>query len=141
MTKHDIACDIVKRYIDEHLDPTTPPVDPKLKEPYVVWGCHILQNEKFLISTDLPDGKYYEVTYNGDKNEWYLDAYVKMENVCYTIEGLLNPNVKPKRTLRAFAKAANAKVVTIDLNKVLQDGGLAEALANGFADGLRCSKK
>jgi hypothetical protein len=23
---------------------------------------------------------YYEVTYNGDKNEFYLDAYKKFEN-------------------------------------------------------------
>lgn len=25
---------------------------------------------------------YYEVTYNGDKKETYLDAYKKWENVC-----------------------------------------------------------
>lgn len=23
---------------------------------------------------------YYELTYNGDKQEWYLDAYKKFEN-------------------------------------------------------------
>jgi hypothetical protein len=23
---------------------------------------------------------YYELTYNGDKKEWYLDAYKKFEN-------------------------------------------------------------
>lgn len=154
MTKHDIACSIVKRYIDEHLDKTTPPVDPKLKEPYVVWACHILQNEKFLISTDLPDGKYYEVTYNGDKDEWYLDTYVKIENVCYTGEGLLDPNVKPKKTLKAYAQLANVsygatgeysnqyanpKVVTINTNKLLQECG--EVLAKGFDDGLHCLNK
>lgn len=26
------------------------------------------------------DGMYYELTYNGDKKEWYLDAYKKFEN-------------------------------------------------------------
>ena len=25
---------------------------------------------------------YYEVTYNGDKNETYLDVYKKWENIC-----------------------------------------------------------
>ena len=30
----------------------------------------------------VPDGMYYELTYNGDKHEWYLDAYKKFENRC-----------------------------------------------------------
>ena len=29
------------------------------------------------------DGMYYEVTFNGDKREWYLDAYKKFENRVY----------------------------------------------------------
>ena len=29
---------------------------------YVVWACHILGNEKYLISTNIPDSRYYEVT-------------------------------------------------------------------------------
>jgi len=33
-----------------------------------------------LLSTDLPDGMYYEVTYNGEKKETYVDAYKKFEN-------------------------------------------------------------
>lgn len=33
-----------------------------------------------LLSTDMYDGMYYEVTYNGDKHELYLDAYKKFEN-------------------------------------------------------------
>lgn len=28
------------------------------------------------------DGMYYEITYNGDKREAYLDAYKKWENKC-----------------------------------------------------------
>ena len=28
----------------------------------------------------IEDCKYYELTYNGDTNEWYLDAYKKFEN-------------------------------------------------------------
>ena len=49
---------------------------------YVVWFCKTLQNWKALVSTTVPDGKYYEVTYNGDKKEAYLDVYVKQDNVC-----------------------------------------------------------
>ena len=47
---------------------------------HIVWSCKTLQNQKALISTDIPDGRYYEVTYNGDKNEFYFDAYVKQHN-------------------------------------------------------------
>jgi hypothetical protein len=46
---------------------------------YVVWFCKTLQNWKALVSTTLPDGKYYEVTYDGDKRRAYLDPYVKFE--------------------------------------------------------------
>ena len=53
---------------------------------YVVWMCKTLQNNKALLSTTIPDGMYYEVTYNGDKNEMYLDAYKKWENVCLEVE-------------------------------------------------------
>lgn len=50
----------------------------------VVWSCKTLQNNKALLSTTVHDGMYYEVTHNGDKNETYLDAYKKWENVCVT---------------------------------------------------------
>lgn len=49
---------------------------------YVVWFAKTLQNWKALLSTNVSDGMYYEVTYNGDKKETYLDAYKKWENVC-----------------------------------------------------------
>ena len=52
-------------------------------EVYVVWCCKTLQNNKALLSTTLPDGMYYELTYNGSKDQLYLDAYKKEENVCF----------------------------------------------------------
>lgn len=50
-------------------------------EVYVVWLAKALQNNKALLSTTVPDGMYYEFTWNGDKNEGYLDAYKKWKNV------------------------------------------------------------
>lgn len=51
-------------------------------EVYVVWQSKILQNNKALLSTTVSDGMYYEFTYNGDKNQAYLDAYKKIHNTC-----------------------------------------------------------
>ena len=50
---------------------------------FVVWSCKTLQNNKALLSTTVPDGMYYELTYNGDKKELYFDAYKKWENICF----------------------------------------------------------
>ena len=44
---------------------------------YIVWWSKTLQNWKALVSTTVSDGMYYEVTYNGDKQETYIDAYKK----------------------------------------------------------------
>lgn len=52
---------------------------------FVVWVCKTLQNNKALLSTTVSDGMYYELTYNGDKNELYVDAYKKWENLCVKI--------------------------------------------------------
>lgn len=68
-------------YIKERLEKTDTHVTFGLDEVYIVWFSKTLQNWKALVSTTLPDGMYYEVTYNGDKNETYLDAYKKFENV------------------------------------------------------------
>lgn len=73
------ALKIVRDYVLEHLHEDAKEEDTN---PYIVWKCKTLQNWKYLMSTDLHDGMYYELTYNGDKDEWYLDAYKKQENRC-----------------------------------------------------------
>lgn len=73
----DRAHMIVLDYIRKHLDKSDNITEYGV---YTVWKCKALQNWKFLISSTLLDGMYYELTFNGDKNEWYLDAYKKFEN-------------------------------------------------------------
>ena len=71
----------VAEYANAHLDKT----DGKQiteDDVFIVWMCKTLQNSKALLSTTLLDGMYYELTYNGDKKELYLDAYKKWENKC-----------------------------------------------------------
>ena len=57
-----------------------------IDEVYIVWWCFILGGWKALVSTTLPDGRYYEVTYNKAKNEVYLDTYRKTHNQVIDIE-------------------------------------------------------
>ena len=70
------ALEIIRNYIKE--------TDKNVPEfaLYIVWKCKALQNWKYLIASTLADGMYYELTYNGDKKEWYIDAYKKVENKC-----------------------------------------------------------
>lgn len=75
---------LVKDYIESRQYPSDDPIVLDLdKDIYVVWFAKTLQNWKALVSTTIPDGKYYEITYNGDVGEAYLDAYVKIHNVVY----------------------------------------------------------
>ena len=69
----------VAAYANQNLDKTD---GKKITEDnvFIVWMCKTLQNSKALVSTTLSDGMYYELTYNGDKKELYLDAYKKWEN-------------------------------------------------------------
>lgn len=72
---------IVASWVNTTTDVTdsTPDLDPD-EDIYVVWFVKALQNWKALLSTTRPDGMYYEVTYNGDKCEAYLDCYKKVHN-------------------------------------------------------------
>ena len=72
---------IIMNYFNDHVDVT----DGKrltMDDVFVVWFAKPLQNWKCLVSTTVPDGIYYEVTHNGDKNETYVDVYKKWENYC-----------------------------------------------------------
>ena len=69
----------VADYANEHLDKS----DGKQiteDDVFIVWMCKTLQNNKALASTTLFDGMYYELTFNGDKQELYVDAYKKWQN-------------------------------------------------------------
>ncbi len=80
-----LARRVVRDYANAHVDKTD---GVKITEGdvFIVWLCKALQNNKALLSTTLPDGMYYELTYNGDKDELYFDAYKKFENRCISGE-------------------------------------------------------
>lgn len=72
----------VRKYVNKHY----PKTELDVFEVYVCWLCKTLQNNKALLATTLKDNMYFEVTYNGDEKEMYLDAYKKEKNVCINVE-------------------------------------------------------
>ena len=75
----------VVEYYNQHADKSKGFVPMTTEEVFVVWSCKTLQNNKALLSTTVADGMYYELTYNGDKNELYFDAYKKWQNICFPL--------------------------------------------------------
>ena len=71
----------IAEYENKHIDATDNKTITE-EDVYIVWMCKTLQNNKALASTTLFNGMYYEITYNGDKKECYIDAYKKWENIC-----------------------------------------------------------
>lgn len=49
-------------------------------EVWIVWSCKTLQNRKWIMATSLPDNSLYELTYNGETGQFYLDEYEKVSN-------------------------------------------------------------
>lgn len=79
-----LCINTVMNYFNNRVEITD---DMKITEEniFIVWSCKCLQNNKALVSTTVSDGMYYELTYNGDKQELYLDAYKKWENKCIKV--------------------------------------------------------
>ena len=76
-----------KRFIMDYVNGTEYETEsgfvPRINEYniFVVWISKVLQNNKALLSTTTDgDTRYYEITYNGDEDCFYFDAYDKLIN-------------------------------------------------------------
>lgn len=132
------AHDIVLEYIQRHLDKSD---DVPNIEIYTVWKCKILQNWKFLISSSLLDGMYYELTFNGDKNEWYLDAYKKFENQVIREDTVNAPQTKRydySKSVMENIKCGNGITREIPQNEKEQPMKVGdEVYVHGYIDEIR----
>lgn len=87
--KNDEMLNLCKKVVVDYYNDKVEKTDNfkiNIENVYIVWFSKTLQNFKALVSTTVSDGMYYEVTYNGDKKELYLDAYKKWENKCIKVE-------------------------------------------------------
>lgn len=71
---------IVAEYVLSMLDKSDNPIQLSDDDVYVVWFCKTLQHWRALISTTLPDGMYYKLTYDGNKGHTHVEAYKKFQN-------------------------------------------------------------
>ena len=70
-----------KEIVRDYIRGNFPRLEPlTFTDIYVVWVSKALQNNKAMLATNLRDGLYFEVTYNGDKHEAYVDVYLKQKN-------------------------------------------------------------
>jgi len=77
----------VADYWNGHINkPGGPELTPE--EVYIAWYSKELQNQKATLSADVAvkEGLYFELTWNGDKDEAYLDVYKKLDNVVVKAE-------------------------------------------------------
>ena len=78
--------EIVVDYFNSQADLTDKNGKITKDDTFIVWAVKTLQNNKALASTKVSDGMYYELTYNGDKKEIYVDAYKKCKNFVVKVE-------------------------------------------------------
>lgn len=64
--------------------------DVSTEDIHIVWFVKTLGNWKGLAISPMPDGAYFEVTYNASKDEVYVDSYLKVDHQVHTgfMEGL-----------------------------------------------------
>lgn len=75
----DLAKEKVRDYENGRVDINFTNV--QIEDVFVVWSCKTLQNSKALLSAKHKGAFYYEFTYNGDKEEVYMDIYKKVVNI------------------------------------------------------------
>lgn len=73
---------VIQMVKDFYIDRVTCEFDPNDLDIYIVWKCKTLQNCKYLLSSNAPDTRYFEITYNGNTKEFYVDVYTKELNIC-----------------------------------------------------------
>ena len=64
-----VACE---RVYEEDVDP---------EDIQIVWFAHVLGNKKAILIVSGPNGRIFEVTYNKDTDELYVDCYEKAAKV------------------------------------------------------------
>jgi len=83
-TNQTIAC---RRVVDFFNDFRNDGVaEMTLDDVYILFYTKLLNSWKALVTTTVGDEIYYQITYNGETEETYLDVFTKAYNFCITKE-------------------------------------------------------
>lgn len=78
---NDVRLKMAKAAVVAWYNEHNAPARISMEDVYIVWFSKTLQNWKALAGTHHGDGMYYEITFDGDKDCAYVDAYKKWQNV------------------------------------------------------------
>ena len=101
-------------------------------EVYVVWFSKTLQNWKACLSTNISDGHYYEVTYDGSRGCAYVDTYGKISNDVVWDESRIQPNIPGKLRI----PIPNSEITDVRKTELGMEitGKIPESIANQLMD-------
>jgi hypothetical protein len=120
----------VVKYHNYHQDPV---ICIDESHVFVVWQCKTLQNHKALLGVMKPDGgMYYEITYNGDRGEMYVDAYKKEKNICVELN---EPQAELGRTVRMMLSPDYKERFRAEYTQLLIRRAKLEDMLEKMADG------
>jgi hypothetical protein len=71
---------LVYKHVKSRLEPTDDQSKFTIEEVYVVSYHYVVGSWKAFVSTTLPDGMYYEVTYKQAAGETYITSYKQWEH-------------------------------------------------------------
>ena len=82
-----IFLDLVRAIVTDYCNKNTKDGQHQVAEGDVVilWMSQVLQNTKAIVATPIDD-RYFELVYDGDKNEIYLATYSKVEDIMFNIK-------------------------------------------------------
>lgn len=75
--------------------------DMKKDDVLLIWFCKTIQNWKGIFTTKFSDGKIFEVTYNGDREELYIDEYIKSKKLICDLTERCEPQYEKMDSLNS----------------------------------------
>lgn len=81
MEDNDVRLKMAKKAVVTWYNEHNAPAKITMDDVYIVWFCKVLRNWKALAGTHHGDGMYYEITFDGNNDLVYFDAYKKWQNV------------------------------------------------------------